>query len=101
MILEVAPLRVRAGQAEEFQAAFLEAQHIISAMPGCLSHEPGRCLEHPNEYILLVRWASLQAHEAGFRQSPRYQEWKWLLHHFYQPFPAVSHYASVPGAAGG
>jgi heme-degrading monooxygenase HmoA len=101
MILEVAPLQVRAGQSAAFEAAFLEAQRIISAMPGYISHELQRCIERPGEYLLLVRWQSLEAHEVGFRQSPQYREWKRLLHHFYEPFPVVSHYEAVPGAAGG
>ncbi|MBI3524262.1 MAG: antibiotic biosynthesis monooxygenase [Betaproteobacteria bacterium] len=101
MILEVAPLHIRAGQTAEFEAAFLTAQSVIASMPGYLSHELQRCLERPGEYILLVRWESLAAHETGFRKSTGYQEWKRLLHHFYEPFPAVSHYAVVPGAAGG
>jgi len=99
MILEVAPLHIRTGQTAEFEAAFLKAQSIITSMPGYLSHELQRCLERPGEYILLVRWESLAAHETGFRKSAGYQEWKRLLHHFYQPFPVVSHYAAVPGAA--
>ncbi|MFA6310668.1 MAG: antibiotic biosynthesis monooxygenase [Sterolibacterium sp.] len=99
MITEAAPLYVRAGRAAEFEAAFRIAQDIIAAMPGYLSHELQRCLERPDEYLLLVRWETLAAHELGFRQSPQYQEWKRLLHHFYEPFPVVSHYALVPGAA--
>ena len=31
----------------------------------------------------------------GFRQSPQYQRWRELLHHFYDPFPTVLHYAAV------
>ena len=101
MILEIAPLQVRAGQAEEFEAAFMRAQLIISSMPGYVSHELQRCIERPNEYVLLVRWQSLEAHEVGFRKSPEYQEWKRLLHHFYEPFPVVLHYEPVHGAVGG
>ena len=101
MILEIAPLHVRPGHTARFEAAFLHAQRIISAMPGYISHELQRCLERPNEYVLLVRWQSLEAHEVGFRQSPEYQQWKQLLHHFYEPFPVVSHYEMVAGAAGG
>ena len=97
MILEVAPLHIRSGQAEAFEAAFREAQGIISSMPGYISHELQRCLERPNEYVLLVRWESVEAHEIGFRGSPEYAEWKALLHHFYDPFPTVSHFESVEG----
>jgi heme-degrading monooxygenase HmoA len=95
MILEVAPLSVKAGQGAEFEAAFREAQKIISSMPGYISHELQRCIERPGEYILLVRWETLEAHEVGFRKSPQYQEWRRLLHHFYDPFPVVSHYEDV------
>ena len=97
MILEAAPLQVRAGQGPAFEAAFLQAQRIISAMPGYISHELQHCVERPGEYLLLVRWESLEAHEVGFRKSPQYQEWKRLLHHFYEPFPVVSHYEAVFG----
>lgn len=100
MILELAPLTVRAGQTREFEAAFLQAQRIISSMPGCVSHELRRCLERPNEYVLLVRWQTLEGHEVGLRRSPEYQEWKRLLHHFYDPFLVVSHYEAVRGAIG-
>lgn len=98
MVLEVAPLQIRAGRESAFEAAFSEAQAIIASMPGYRSHELMRCLERPGEYLLLVRWDSLEAHEQGFRGSPRYLEWKALLHHFYDPFPTVSHYAAVAGA---
>ncbi|WP_295006275.1 antibiotic biosynthesis monooxygenase [uncultured Dechloromonas sp.] len=101
MILEVAPLQIRTGQAAEFEVAFRKAQHIISSMPGYVSHELQRCLERPDEYVLLVRWLSLEAHETGFRASPEYQEWRRLLHHYYEPFPTVSHYEAVPGAISG
>jgi heme-degrading monooxygenase HmoA len=99
MILEVAPLQIRAGQEAAFEAAFVQAQRIIASMPGYVSHELQRCIERQSEYILLVRWQSLEAHEIGFRQSPEYQEWKKLLHHFYDPFPVVSHYANVESLA--
>ena len=101
MILEIAPLHIRTGQSAEFEKAFLKAQHFIASASGYLGHELQRCLERPNEYVLLVRWESVDAHEVGFRQSADYLEWKRLLHHFYEPFPVVSHYESVPGCSRG
>ena len=100
MILEVAALQIRPGQSAEFEAAFRTAQAIIAAMPGYISHELQRCIEREDAYILLVRWQTLQDHEIGFRQSPQYQEWKRLLHHFYDPFPSVLHYELVSGLNG-
>jgi heme-degrading monooxygenase HmoA len=100
MILELALLHVRPGQSADFEAAFTSAQRIIASMPGYLSHELQRCVERRDEYVLLVRWESVEAHEVGFRGSPQYQEWRRLLHHFYEPFPVVSHYEAVAGARG-
>jgi heme-degrading monooxygenase HmoA len=94
-ILEVAVLDVKPGQAAAFESAFARAQAIISASPGYLSHELQRCVENPNRYLLLVRWRRLEDHTVGFRQSAPYQEWKKLLHHFYDPLPTVEHYEPI------
>jgi heme-degrading monooxygenase HmoA len=95
MILEVAVLDVKPSMVNEFETAFKIASTIISSMPGYISHELQRCLETTNRYILLVRWHSLEDHTIGFRQSPEYQQWRSLLHHFYDPFPTVEHYEVV------
>ena len=97
VILEVAILNVIPGREAQFEAAFREAQHIIAAMRGYESHELRRCLEAQNRYVLLVRWERLEDHTVGFRGSAGYQEWKRMLHHFYDPFPLVEHYAAVAG----
>ncbi len=95
MILEVAILQVKPGLTGDFEAAFKTAAPIIASMSGYVSHELQRCLETPDRYMLLVRWQQLEDHTVGFRQSPEYQQWKLLLHHFYDPFPTVEHYQIV------
>ena len=92
MILEVAILNVKNDLTDDFEKANLKAQQIISNMKGYISHELKKCLEVPNKYILLVNWETLEDHTIGFRESKEYQEWKELLHHFYDPFPTVEHY---------
>ncbi|MBZ9749524.1 antibiotic biosynthesis monooxygenase [Deinococcus sp. HMF7604] len=94
-VLEVALLDIRPGLTTEFEAAFAEAQTIISSMPGYLRHTLQRCLEADHHYVLLVWWESLEAHTVGFRGSPDYQRWRTLLHHFYDPFPTVEHFVDV------
>jgi heme-degrading monooxygenase HmoA len=91
----VALLDVKPGQAREFEAAFRTAERIISSAPGYLSHELERGIENPDRYVLLVRWRSLEDHTEGFRRSEAYQEWRRLLHHFYEPFPVVEHFAPL------
>jgi heme-degrading monooxygenase HmoA len=95
MILEVAMLDVRPGQEDAFEDAFVTASSIISSMHGYVEHELQRCIERPSRYVLLVRWQTLEDHTEGFRGSPEYQEWKALLHHFYDPFPTVEHFMPV------
>jgi heme-degrading monooxygenase HmoA len=95
MILEVAILDIIPDKESEFQAAFAKASPIISSIPGYISHQLQRCIEKQNRYILFVHWETLEAHTVGFRSSEGYQEWKKLLHHFYDPFPTVEHYEMV------
>lgn len=99
MVLEVAILNVRRGQGELFEAAFLEAQRIISAMPGYQRHQLLLCVEASDRYLLLVWWDSLASHTEGFRKAPEYERWRRLLHPFYEPFPDVEHYTHVAGDA--
>ncbi|WP_205473252.1 antibiotic biosynthesis monooxygenase [Nocardioides sp. SYSU D00038] len=94
-VLEHALLQVRPGREDEFAAAFAQARELIAASEGFLFVEVRRCLEQPSLFLLLVGWTSVEAHEQGFRGSERYEEWRRLLHHFYDPFPVVQHFAPV------
>lgn len=95
MILEVAVLDVKPERRQEFEVAFAKAQTIIAAMAGYKAHELKRCIENRSRYILLVWWETLEAHTQGFQESAEYQQWKALLHHYYEPFPTVEHYEDV------
>lgn len=92
MILEVAVLQVKKRMNSEFEQNFEKASLIISSMKGYVNHQLKKCIEKENQYILLVNWETLEDHEIGFRKSEEYQEWRALLHHFYEPFPIVEHY---------
>lgn len=95
MILEVAILDVVPSREADFESSFAQASSIIASMPGYISHQLQHCVEKHNRYILLVQWETLEDHTVGFRGSAEYQEWKKLLHHFYEPFPTVEHYKMV------
>ena len=95
MILEHAILPVRVGADAEFEEAFLRARPLISGQPGFRSLRLSRSLETPQHYLLLVEWDSVAAHTEGFRRSAQYDEWKALLHRFYEPFPVVEHFVPI------
>ena len=95
MILEVAILNIIPGEENAFLKAFSEAKDIIATMEGYISHQLNRCIENSSRFILLVEWEKLTDHTEGFKRSNEYQEWKKLLHRFYDPFPIVEHYKSI------
>ena len=93
-IVEHAILEIKDGESAAFEAALKEALPLIAASDGFLGLEVRPCIESPSRYLLLVRWRSVADHDPGFRGSDRYAGWKALLHHFYDPFPAVEHYGA-------
>jgi heme-degrading monooxygenase HmoA len=94
MILEHAVLNIRKGQSREFEAALAKARPLIEATEGFQRMEIRPCVETGDRYLLLVWWSSVEAHTVGFRQSPRFEEWRAALHPFYEPFPTVQHYGA-------
>lgn len=97
MIVEHVVLPVRAGLEAEFESQFARAKSIIATMPGFISLTLSRGIESPSNYLLLVEWNTLSDHTIGFRRSDRYQQWRELLHHFYDPVPDVEHFAPIDG----
>ena len=95
MILEHAMLEVKTGLEKQFEADFKLAAKYISSIDGYLTHQLQKCIEQPNKYLLLVKWQTLEAHTLGFRQSAAYQEWRKILHHYYEPFPVVEHFEMI------
>jgi heme-degrading monooxygenase HmoA len=88
-------LPVTPGQEDDFELAFAQARGIIGAAPGCLGVTLSRSVESPSSYLLLVEWESVEDHMIGFRESEAFQEWRALLHHFYEPMPVVEHFQVV------
>jgi heme-degrading monooxygenase HmoA len=98
MILEHAVLQVIPGREQAFEADFAQAKSIIAASPGFRSLRLERCLETESRYLLLVEWETLEDHTEGFRKGSSFEEWRSLLHHYYDPFPTVEHYEVVATA---
>ena len=92
MIVEHALLSVKPGQGAAFEAAMKQAHALIAASPGFESIEVRRAAESADRYLLRVGWTDIAAHRDGFRKSSRYEQWRALLHHFYDPMPAVEYY---------
>ncbi len=93
MIVEHALLQVKPGQQSAFEAAMHKARPLIAASPGFLSLSVQPALEgDKSQYLLFVCWEDIASHRDGFRNSDRYQIWRELLHHFYDPMPVVRYF---------
>jgi heme-degrading monooxygenase HmoA len=92
MVLEHALLRVQAGQDADFRDAMKKARPLIAASPGFLGIEVRLAAEEPGCYLLLVSWDTIADHRDGFRRSDRYEQWRTLLHRFYEPMPEVRYF---------
>ena len=92
MILEVAEITVPATKLKEFEAAFVEARKVITQADGCGAVSLHRCIETPGRYQLLVQWPTVEHHMKGFRESPRFVEWRRILGPFFATPPFVEHY---------
>ena len=54
-------------------------------------------VESPDSFILRVEWETLEAHMEGFRQGPRFAEWRGHFQAFLDGPPAMTHYQPIAG----
>jgi heme-degrading monooxygenase HmoA len=92
VIVEHALLQVKPGQGVAFEAAMRAARPLIAVSPGFISIEVRPAAERADLYLLRVVWTDIAAHRDGFRGSDRYQDWRKLLHGFYEPVPVVEYF---------
>lgn len=92
MVLELATIDIKQGTNVDFEKNLAQAQSVISQSEGYLGHQFQKCIERENRYILLIRWASLEAHTEGFRGSELFKEWRALIGPFFENPPLVEHF---------
>ena len=92
MILEVATITIRDGQAYEFVRVMPDAFPFLADTPGYLRHELHRGIERPNVFVLFVWWESMDAHVKNFRESERFAGWRGVWGHLMES-AHVEHFA--------
>ena len=92
MILERALITVKPGQAEAFKAAFAKARPFIESSKGCRKVEMRPGIEHPEDFLLLVWWDTVENHMVDFREAPAFAEWRAILGPLFAAPPAVVHH---------
>ena len=92
MVLEIATIDIKPGTNVDFEKNLAQAQSVISQSEGYLGHEFQKCIERENRYVLLIKWATLEAHTEGFRGSELFKEWRALIGPFFENPPLVEHF---------
>jgi len=96
MILEIAEIRIKPGQQAEFDEAIQRAlATVASKAKGFLGSSVHKGIESPERYVLQIRWATLEDHNIGFRESPAFAEWRGIVGPFFASPPLVEHFNVV------
>lgn len=96
MILELADLRIHAGQNTAFEEAIQRGvETVIRHAKGFEGYKVNRCVESPQRYVLQIFWTTLEDHTVGFRQSGAFAQWRAIVGPFFASPPAVEHFELV------
>lgn len=90
-MLEHVVVAIAPGREGEFEASALEALPILDTATGCFGGEFRRQAEDGSQYLLLIRWSTVEAHMA-WRETDEYERWRQLTHPFYVERPVVTHF---------
>lgn len=93
MITELADFSVAPENHEAFGEALAKGvSTVLSKSDGYLGHEILSSQETRGRWVLLVRWASTEAHTVGFRQSAAFADWRAIIGPFFAKAPYVEHF---------
>lgn len=93
MILEVADIRIQAGQQAKFDEAIQRGvTTVIAKAKGFRGYKVNKSIESPERYLLMIFWETLENHTVDFRQSPAFTEWRAIVGPLFAQPPQVEHY---------
>lgn len=96
MILELADIRIAAGQNAAFEEAIERGlRTVISHAKGFAGFKVNRGVESAERYILQIFWDTLEDHTVGFRQSEAFAQWRAIVGPFFASPPVVEHFELV------
>ena len=96
MILELADIRIYAGQQTAFDEAIQRGiSNVISKAKGFKSFSVNKGIESPERYVLQIVWETLENHTVDFRQSAAFNDWRAIVAPFFASPPTVEHFDLV------
>ncbi len=95
MITEIAIFTAVSGKEDELGQAIVRGMEVIRQHPECIEARLERCIEQPNQYMLVNIWTSLEAHTQDFRGGPLFPQWRAHITGLFDGSPVVFHYQIV------
>src|SRR5437016_4532513 len=95
MVIETALFTAVPGKEDELGQAILRGIEVVRQHPGCIAIHVHRGIEHPNQYLLVNEWASLEAHMVDFRGGPLFPQWRSHINGLFEGSPVVFHYQPI------
>lgn len=97
MIVEMAILEAKPGEAAGMREGLTRAREIISQSPGYLGSSFQESIERPERFVLSIKWSTVSDHTEGFRKGPLFPVWRshWAQH--LGGTPDVLHYEVFAG----
>ena len=93
MILELADIRIQAGQQAAFDEAIQRAiSTVVCKAKGFQGYKVNKGIENPERYVLQIFWETLENHTVDFRQSPAFTQWRAIVGPFFAGPPTVEHF---------
>ena len=79
----------------DFEDAFIKAGHVLAKAEGHISYELKKCMESRNQYLVLIKWQTLEDHTNKFIQSDFLKELGYLIGKYFVAAPSVNHYELI------
>lgn len=91
-VVEVVTFPVPPDERDAFSARLRSAIRLIEEADGYCGHSFGPCAEDAGLFVLLVWWASLEAHTHAFRGTTAFDDWREALSGSFTDRPVVRHF---------
>ena len=99
-VVEHAELTITPGREAEFEQAFPRGERALADSRGYRWSRLIRQVENPSTYLLLVGWASVEAHMTEFRSSELFQQWRGAVGEYFAAPPVVTHFGALDLSSG-
>lgn len=94
MVTEIVRYTLKPGVAQDYLKAFGAVEHHLKGAKGYIDHSLEQGIENPDQWVLMVHWATYEDHVNGFRGSPPWEQFRSAGTPFQAGQPEVAHFQS-------